>query len=260
MGIDDEELHIDLIEPILNQIIKNDLSSFDNFDITSLEDFEIPSFDDDYTDPTPDESNFQSKTDDACNNLSEQSSSSDSENPFKITSVKSIKTAAEKSKTAVKPTGNPSHECPLCKQLFPRRYDLHKHLRTHTAEGPARITKHPMVQHGQEKYECNYCAKSFMLKQSLTLHLAQTHHSVRPHACPTCGRRFAMRCHLKTHMNVHDDNKPFRCHMCGKTFSYRGTLRRHLLSRHTDDILHACEEHTLQTGVPCTCMENYFLE
>lgn len=45
--------------------------------------------------------------------------------------------------------------------------------------------------------------------------------------CPTCGRGFGQRCHLRAHLLTHAGEKRFSCDSCPRAFSYSSNLARH---------------------------------
>jgi len=49
-----------------------------------------------------------------------------------------------------------------------------------------------------------------------------------PHACPTCGRRYAAPCYLREHLLSHSGARPCKCPVCDKQYSRAGHLTRHL--------------------------------
>ena len=49
----------------------------------------------------------------------------------------------------------------------------------------------------------------------------------RPHACKTCGARFAQKAYLDNHLRTHTGEKPYKCEICGKKYGHNGTLYRH---------------------------------
>ena len=60
-------------------------------------------------------------------------------------------------------------------------------------------------------------------------HMAEANSSPkeRPHACITCGSRFAQKAYLDNHLRTHTGEKPYKCEICGKKYGHNGTLYRH---------------------------------
>ncbi|XP_064860035.1 uncharacterized protein LOC135561855 [Oncorhynchus nerka] len=49
----------------------------------------------------------------------------------------------------------------------------------------------------------------------------------KPHACPTCGKRFTEANYVKRHQTVHTKERPFKCKLCYKSFAFLSNLIRH---------------------------------
>lgn len=66
----------------------------------------------------------------------------------------------------------------------------------------------------ESSFFCDFCPRSFSLKNSLILHLKRCHLKLRPFDCELCGRKFSSRSDLKTHMLQH--GRKTECKICHK--------------------------------------------
>lgn len=100
------------------------------------------------------------------------------------------------------------------------------------------------------RHVCKHCAKRFLRRADMRLHVAAAHPRVTPtapvvpakspvkvpeadsgderqHECGVCGKRFRRRSHLGQHCLVHSDERPFVCAHCGAAFRRKDRLVVH---------------------------------
>lgn len=105
--------------------------------------------------------------------------------------------------------------------LFPTSADIQKLYKSQqlpetadTHENDAKVKNH----------RCEDCGKSFAMKHHLTSHM-KIHAGIRPHMCKECGKTFTHKHCLNTHLLLHSSERPHQCEECKKTF----TLKHHLV-------------------------------
>lgn len=149
------------------------------------------------------------------------------------------------------------HHCEICGKKFLGKNDLRKHERTHSNERPYECTEcgkkfrqggslknHVASQHAisvknPELFICNYCKKSFPIKERLRLHL-RIHTGDRPYACPHCPKTFARGGQLVQHTRTHTGSRPYNCKHCDAAFTCSANLKLHI-KRHLDVRDYVCD-------------------
>lgn len=120
-------------------------------------------------------------------------------------------------------------ECGVCGKTVGKGY-LKEHLRLHL----------------QNKWQCDYCHKTFSLRNYLVKHMKRFHGDKR-FQCNLCQRSFASTVDLEKHMPIHKVSNPFICEICQKGFAHYSSLKRHLIA------------HTGVKNYHCNKCDKYFM-
>ncbi|KAH8409441.1 hypothetical protein KR222_005049, partial [Zaprionus bogoriensis] len=92
--------------------------------------------------------------------------------------------AAEQPQTAAKRNGNgngSSHSCSVCQKSFSSRTGLKQHRITHSSE---------------RRHKCSICDRVFKRRNGLSQHVKGFHLQLKPHQCPVCQHRYALKCDM----------------------------------------------------------------
>ena len=93
------------------------------------------------------------------------------------------------------------------------------------------LTEHATVkEQAKNKVVCQHpgCGYSSFLKRNVDKHYDRIHLKIKDHVCPTCGKCFAYKKKLQEHINgIHLLIKPFKCDICDFATSYRNTHYEH---------------------------------
>lgn len=92
-----------------------------------------------------------------------------------------------------------------------------------------KLMRHVHSHTGYKPFPCPHtgCGKGFITKEQLKNH-ETTHTKSRKYQCKHCGKAFAVKSALTTHITaVHDEKKIHSCDMCGKAFADSSNLSKH---------------------------------
>lgn len=133
-----------------------------------------------------------------------------------------------------------TYSCQRCPDTFTSNcaWVKHKTVAHSTHKKKSVSDKKPLVavqavqvvtRDGRQRYQCNWCDKSFTLRSSLRVH---THTHTGRFQCSDCQRCFATPTRLKEHMFIHTGERPFKCDSCEKCFKSFTDRRLHFEDTH----------------------------
>ena len=103
--------------------------------------------------------------------------------------------------------------CEHCDKLFSESYKLENHIMVHSG-----IRNHP----------CSLCEKSFRTNSEVISHFRRIHvFENKSNECSICKKTFSEKHHLKSHMNIHNENSKVECNECGLLISSMQNLKTH---------------------------------
>ncbi|CAH0398628.1 unnamed protein product [Chilo suppressalis] len=107
-----------------------------------------------------------------------------------------------------------------------------------------------------QSFQCNYCAKMFEAKSSLSRHI-YGHLNLKPHKCPHCPKKFRYEPKVQEHIvqdhpELDDAIRNFICDICGQYFLLEKNYNEHLATHvHSDEEYKClfCEESFSQYSI-----------
>lgn len=101
------------------------------------------------------------------------------------------------------------YQCEVCQKEFGYSNDLRKHLRIHLDERP---------------FSCTQCNKTFRQAGCLKNHIACQHGTDISYSCDYCSKSFPIKERLRLHLRIHSGFKPYHCLICMKKFARGGQV------------------------------------
>lgn len=139
------------------------------------------------------------------------------------------------------------HKCQYCPMYFSRDIDLKRHFsHVHGQKSfqcleclkyftnAINLKLHGKVHSKQTEFKCSHCPKIFGKEFLLKRHIKRVHIDQKPHACPSCNKRFVSVSSLQKHLPQHSDERPYKCDQCPRAFKSSDVLRGHQVM-HSDD-------------------------
>ncbi|KAI4460559.1 zinc finger protein [Holotrichia oblita] len=121
-------------------------------------------------------------------------------------------------------------KCEVCGRGFKRegRYKIHltKHF-PEDAKSQKENKSTPKHNRTTGNYSCGICNRGFKNKYLLKAH-GSTHRE-KSYLCSDCGKVFATKAALQSHLKVHTGEKPHSCMVCKKSFAHVGSFEAHIL-------------------------------
>eukprot|EP00088_Acartia_fossae_P063568 TRINITY_DN7761_c0_g1_i11.p1 TRINITY_DN7761_c0_g1~~TRINITY_DN7761_c0_g1_i11.p1 ORF type:complete len:509 (-),score=108.20 TRINITY_DN7761_c0_g1_i11:146-1672(-) len=154
--------------------------------------------------------------------------------------AKSFQQAEQRLKEHIQKKHTNNFPCNKCSAILPSPEELKRHKHDHRRKKEricpicgvtvmaGSYTRH-MSYHGEKKFHCEICGKSFHIKHKLEEH-KRTHTGETPFGCEICGKAFTASRKLSRHKIVHTGEKPHVCVLCGKAFNQKNNLKTHMKS------------------------------
>jgi len=129
-------------------------------------------------------------------------------------------------------------ECLICGKRYKEKHSLQNHLEMHSGEEkyPCEIcskrfkTKERLLVHKQlhqgRRFICE-CGFKARCQRSLRKHIGMKH-GQRKFGCTICRKTFASRQNLEAHSRIHTGETPWKCYLCGSKFNRLHHFRQHL--------------------------------
>lgn len=133
-----------------------------------------------------------------------------------------------------------TYKCETCNITFKRRTLYFNHMDTHgyictecgeKFDKNVRLTDHKIKVHGEAKYECTICFKSFKRAFILRNHIKSVHNKIKDYSCDICSKQFILKRQLDYHNHQKHSGtvatKDHKCDQCDKSFATPSNLSKH---------------------------------
>lgn len=135
-------------------------------------------------------------------------------------------------------SGQKPFQCESCRQVFRLKQHLERHTcNIHTKKPKdAKIGPVPEELIGLKLFECYLCSERFQFNQAyLKLHFQSKHINGTVYECDFCAKLFLQKNSILTHLHrahVHGTTKRHKCNVCDSQFNRIDDLKYHLKSHH----------------------------
>ncbi|KAF2879538.1 hypothetical protein ILUMI_26622 [Ignelater luminosus] len=137
-------------------------------------------------------------------------------------------------------TSNNKWTCMICNEVTANKESLIEHYEKHKNEKEGRIEQQNTTQNIEDYFKCVVCTREFTSSRSYEKHLELKHGENR-YACEQCNKTYKNSFQLCLHnFSAHPDDGKYKCIACDFTTVNRASLRSHI-EKHENDYRFQCE-------------------